>query len=75
MVIDRLRGQEKPLGDIGVAQALRYQREHLDLARGKAGGIVLGHSAEPAGHAADAGPSHRAAAPLGASRLSRAVSG
>jgi hypothetical protein len=31
--VDRARGQEQPLGDLGVRQALRDQPEHLGLAR------------------------------------------
>jgi hypothetical protein len=54
VMIDRLRGQEKPFGDVGIAQTLRHQSEHLDLARGQARGIVQVRSAGPAGHAADA---------------------
>jgi hypothetical protein len=45
VMIDRLRGQEKPFGDVGIAQTLRHQSEHLDLARGQARGIVQVRSA------------------------------
>src|SRR5580704_14452882 len=41
VMIDRLGGKEQQVGNVGAAQALRDQREHLDLAGGQARRIVL----------------------------------
>jgi hypothetical protein len=40
VVVDRLLGDDEPLGDLRVAQALREELENLELAPGQAGGIL-----------------------------------
>src|SRR4029453_4004781 len=54
VMIDRLAGDKEPLGDIGVTQALRDQREPLDLAAGQTRGVVPGRWAGPAAKATHA---------------------
>ena len=40
MVVHGLAGYDQSLGDLRVAHPLRDEREHLELARGQAGGIA-----------------------------------
>src|SRR5438445_10571290 len=54
MVIDRLLGEDEPLGDLRVAEPLRHQGEHLELACGQPGGVRLGRGPRAAGQPANA---------------------
>src|SRR3990172_9148826 len=54
VVVDRLRGEEQPLRDVGVAEAFGDQCQHLDLSNGQTGGILPRRGARPALEATDA---------------------
>src|SRR5438093_4417711 len=47
MVVDRLLGENEPLGDLGVAEPLRDELQHLELTRSQVGGILLRRRTRP----------------------------
>ena len=49
MVVDRPLGEDEPLGDLGVAQPVRDEAEHLELARRQAGRVRAGRRPRPRG--------------------------
>jgi hypothetical protein len=52
VVVDRLGREHQPLGDLGVAQPLTEQRQHLGLARGQPGRVGARRWPRPARHGA-----------------------
>jgi hypothetical protein len=47
VVVDRLLGEEEPLGDLGVAEPLRDEPKYLYLTRSQVGGILLRRRPRP----------------------------
>src|SRR6266545_7238174 len=68
MVVDRPLGEHEPLGDLGVAEPLGDESEHLELTRSQPGGILLRRRAWPPGQPACAALA-QAASNDGGSRL------
>ena len=73
MVADRPLGEDEPRGDLGVAQALGDEPEHLELARRQAGRVLAGRppraAREAAGAAARAAGRRRSPPPGGTEAL------